>query len=123
MKNKKHQATPWFLVALMAFAVGPLACGDDDSGGNNNAAIDATVDDGGVDGTVDGSTSNAPYPGAPPNMPHDPYSCSMNCLTCHQSGVGGAPVPPHAERLMCTQCHLPQNDVPDWVGNTFNAFP
>lgn len=124
MTNRKHATTPWYLVALLAFALaGPLGCGDDDSGGNNNNVADDAGVDAAIDGTVDATTSNAPYPGAPPNMPHAPSSCSMNCLTCHSAGVAGAPITPHPERLMCLQCHLPQNDVPNFVGSTFNAFP
>jgi len=48
--------------------------------------------------------------GAPPLMPHSMPRLDKNgqltCLSCHEEGKNGAPLTPHAERKMCTQCHV-----------------
>jgi nitrate reductase cytochrome c-type subunit len=120
MNRQNKNTTLWLLVALLALALAaPVGCGDDDSGSNNSNVNDNSN----TNDTDAGVQSNVPYPGAPPNMPHEPYSCEMNCLMCHETGSGGAPTTPHPERAMCTQCHLPQNDVADYVTNTFTAYP
>jgi nitrate reductase cytochrome c-type subunit len=62
---------------------------------------------------------NVAFPGAPPTILHQSYGCSVNCLNCHETGADGAPVTPHPERQLCNQCHLPQQDVPLFVENTF----
>ncbi|MFH2005505.1 MAG: hypothetical protein ABI333_02850 [bacterium] len=124
MNRQSTKTTLGILVALLALALaGPVGCGDDDSGTNNSNVNDNSNSNYNNNDSDAGVTSNAPYPGAPPNMPHEPYSCQINCLGCHESGAAGAPITPHPERELCTQCHLPQKDVPDFVGNSFTAFP
>lgn len=43
----------------------------------------------------------------PPMVPHHfkDTSDGKYCLDCHGSGVKGAPMTPHPERLSCTGCH------------------
>ena len=69
----------------------------------------------------DNLPSNVAYLGAPPTILHQSYGCTVNCLSCHETGVNDAPVTPHPERQLCNQCHLLQEDVPLFVENTF--FP
>ena len=82
------------------------------------------------------------YPEQPPVIPHDieGYQVNLNsnkCLSCHarsRTGESGAPmvsithfmdrdaqfraaVTPR--RYFCTQCHVPQYDVPPPIENTF----
>ncbi len=85
------------------------------------------------------------YPGAPPQVPHSleglvPITRDSNaCLACHQQPeqvgkkkVKGEPTPLptshytdvrhntlYMGRYNCTQCHTPQAEVKDLVGNTF----
>lgn len=86
------------------------------------------------------------YVGAPPQVPHGldglvPITRDSNtCLSCHQlpdqvgkKKVAGEPTPLpathytnvkknalHMGRYNCVQCHTPQADVSNLVGNTFN---
>lgn len=49
------------------------------------------------------------YPGAPPLIPHDAEARKGLCLTCHETGVAGAPIVPHPTRdPVCLQCHVGQ---------------
>ena len=49
------------------------------------------------------------YPGAPPLIPHDVEARKGMCLTCHETGVAGAPIVPHPTRdPVCLQCHVGQ---------------
>lgn len=43
----------------------------------------------------------------PPMIPHKFTDTAGGgyCLDCHGSGVKGAPMTPHPERLSCTGCH------------------
>jgi nitrate reductase cytochrome c-type subunit len=53
--------------------------------------------------------------GTPPTIPHGIKETTNGeyCLTCHRTGVNGAPMTPHPERLTCTGCHVPANpDAP-----------
>ncbi len=52
-----------------------------------------------------------PYPGFPPLIPHDVQALKGGqCLTCHGSGMGGAPIAPHPGRThFCVQCHVGQD--------------
>ena len=45
----------------------------------------------------------------PPRIPHSIKDTSDGayCLTCHRTGLNGAPETPHPERLTCTGCHVP----------------
>jgi len=44
--------------------------------------------------------------GTPPMVPHRiDDKTSEACLTCHRTGVNGAPISPHPIRLDCTECH------------------
>jgi nitrate reductase (cytochrome), electron transfer subunit len=87
------------------------------------------------------------YAGAPPQIPHSidefvPIKADKNsCLSCHDkpalmgkniSGLATAMPESHYthvdhkwqrnnNRYVCTLCHVPQADVKDLVGNTFNA--
>ena len=44
----------------------------------------------------------------PPRIPHTIKDTSDGeyCLTCHRTGLKGAPETPHPERLTCTGCHV-----------------
>ena len=50
------------------------------------------------------------YPGYPPLIPHDVAGMTGGqCLACHGSGLGGAPIAPHPSRDgICLQCHVGQ---------------
>lgn len=87
------------------------------------------------------------YVGAPPQVPHSldgllPITRDSNaCVSCHQQPaqvgkkkVKGQPTPLpkshytdvrnnalHMGRYNCTQCHTPQADVKNLVGNTFKG--
>jgi nitrate reductase cytochrome c-type subunit len=51
-----------------------------------------------------------PYEGAPPLIPHDAEARKGVCLSCHETGVGGAPIVPHPTRNhFCLQCHVGQD--------------
>jgi nitrate reductase cytochrome c-type subunit len=53
--------------------------------------------------------------GMPPTIPHriEDTANGESCLACHRTGLNGAPVSPHEERLTCTECHVPANpDAP-----------
>ena len=44
--------------------------------------------------------------GTPPMVPHRIDDMTGEaCLACHRTGLNGAPVTPHPNRLDCTQCH------------------
>jgi cytochrome c-type protein NapB len=58
---------------------------------------------------------------APPTVPHDLFP--MACLDCHGSNDLGAPMMPHREITNCSQCHVPQNDVPPFRNSTFRGVP
>ena len=49
--------------------------------------------------------------GMPPLIPHPLPKPGKGgqpaCLNCHAKGKNGAPPTPHAERRMCSQCHVP----------------
>jgi nitrate reductase cytochrome c-type subunit len=50
------------------------------------------------------------YPGAPPFIPHDVEARKGLCLTCHETGVAGAPIVPHPTRdPVCLECHVGQD--------------
>ena len=50
------------------------------------------------------------YPGAPPLIPHDVEPRKGLCLTCHETGIAGAPIVPHPTRdPLCLQCHVGQD--------------
>lgn len=50
------------------------------------------------------------YPGAPPLIPHEVEPRKGLCLTCHETGVAGAPIVPHPTRdPVCVQCHVGQD--------------
>lgn len=50
------------------------------------------------------------YPGAPPQIPHEVEPRKGLCLTCHETGVAGAPIVPHPTRdPVCVQCHVGQD--------------
>jgi cytochrome c-type protein NapB len=87
------------------------------------------------------------YDGAPPQIPHSieafvPITADDNtCLSCHDKpalmgkkikGIATAMPESHYtnidgkwqrnnNRYVCTQCHVPQADVKDLVGNTFRS--
>lgn len=44
----------------------------------------------------------------PPRIPHaiKDTSDGQYCLSCHRTGLKGAPETPHPERLSCTGCHV-----------------
>jgi nitrate reductase cytochrome c-type subunit len=57
----------------------------------------------------DGKVPRA-YPGAPPLIPHEVEPRKGLCLTCHETGVAGAPIVPHPTRdPVCVQCHVGQD--------------
>ena len=45
--------------------------------------------------------------GNPPMIPHHVKDTADGeyCLSCHGTGVNGAPLSPHPVRLICTGCH------------------
>lgn len=45
--------------------------------------------------------------GTPPMIPHriKDTSDGKYCLGCHETGITGAPITPHPDRLSCTGCH------------------
>ena len=45
--------------------------------------------------------------GAPPMIPHRIKDTADGeyCLSCHKTGINGAPPCPHPVRLSCTGCH------------------
>ena len=49
--------------------------------------------------------------GYPPLIPHDVRRMTGGqCLACHGTGTGGAPIAPHPSRAhLCLQCHIPQD--------------
>jgi nitrate reductase cytochrome c-type subunit len=51
------------------------------------------------------------YAGYPPLIPHDVQAMTGGqCLACHGTGMGGAPIAPHPARThFCLQCHVPQD--------------
>jgi len=52
------------------------------------------------------------YPGAPPVVPHDTEVRKGLCLTCHETGLAGAPIVPHPTRNhFCLQCHVGQDQT------------
>ena len=52
------------------------------------------------------------YPGAPPLIPHDAEVRKGLCLTCHETGLAGAPIVPHPTRNhFCLQCHVGQDQT------------
>ena len=52
------------------------------------------------------------YPGAPPLIPHDSEVRKGLCLTCHETGLAGAPIVPHPTRNhFCLQCHVGQDQT------------
>ena len=52
------------------------------------------------------------YPGAPPLIPHDAEARKGLCLTCHETGLAGAPIVPHPTRNhFCLQCHVGQDQT------------
>ncbi|MBI4403592.1 MAG: hypothetical protein HY537_05495 [Deltaproteobacteria bacterium] len=57
--------------------------------------------------------SRRAFLGAPPVIAHeidpDMQSDLGDCLVCHESGEGDAPVTPHPQFLSCRQCHVPMN--------------
>jgi len=138
---------PLTLALALALSATPLACGGD-SGGTSDGAVDSalpdgsapdgsvpdgSLPDGGVDAALD-APADAPldalpdstvppgraFRGAAPNIPHDLFGCGITCLTCHETGVGGAPMTTHPERQMCTQCHMAADTtIAPFVGNTF----
>lgn len=65
------------------------------------------------------------YDGAPPVVPHAVASLQrQDCLSCHRDGMdlgdaGLAPTAPHAERVLCLQCHVEQVTAAAWVTNGF----
>ena len=71
-------------------------------------------------GTASAQQSAAPqstrlrraYPGAPPLVPHDTEVREGLCLTCHETGLAGAPIVPHPTRdHFCLQCHVSQDQT------------
>ena len=60
------------------------------------------------------------YAGAPPTVPH-PLAGRNNCLGCHGDGGGSPITTPHADRVNCSQCHVPQAVSAEWRGNTFEG--
>lgn len=46
--------------------------------------------------------------GDPPTVPHKiaDDATSESCNNCHRTGLKGAPVTSHPERMGCTQCHV-----------------
>lgn len=46
--------------------------------------------------------------GDPPTVPHliADDATGASCNACHQTGLKGAPMTSHPERLGCTQCHV-----------------
>ena len=53
------------------------------------------------------------YDGYPPLVPHDVQAMTGGqCLACHGTGMGGAPLAPHPSRThFCLQCHVPQDQT------------
>ena len=51
------------------------------------------------------------YAGYPPLIPHDVQAMTGGqCLACHGTGLGGAPIAPHPSRThFCLQCHVGQD--------------
>lgn len=74
--------------------------GTSDAGPEDDAG---PVDAGPYDSGVPAGRS---FRGAPPVVPHDAFGCGINCLDCHATGAGAAPMTSHPERRMCTMCHL-----------------
>ncbi len=58
--------------------------------------------------------------GAPPMIPHQPYT-KEKCTDCHGPSTHapelGVPTTGHPERSMCRQCHVPMRDTKLFVGN------
>jgi cytochrome c-type protein NapB len=46
--------------------------------------------------------------GEPPTVPHRiaDDATGESCNNCHRTGLNGAPVTSHPERMGCTQCHV-----------------
>lgn len=82
--------------------------------GASPAAGATTAPTGGATPAASG-TPAAPPAGGPPFIPH-PLEGRDQCLTCHQTGVGGAPKVPadHAGRTndTCRNCHQPKPVAP-----------
>ena len=53
------------------------------------------------------------YDGYPPLVPHDVQAMTGGqCLACHGTGMGGAPIAPHPARThFCLQCHVGQDQT------------
>jgi cytochrome c-type protein NapB len=65
-------------------------------------AIPVLADEKGDDYAKDALTAE----GTPPMVPHRIDDMTGEaCLACHRTGMNGAPVTPHPNRLDCTECH------------------
>lgn len=61
----------------------------------------------GADGPENYAKDASQAESTPPMIPHQFMDTAGGgyCLGCHGSGVKGAPMTPHPERLSCTGCH------------------
>jgi len=66
----------------------------------------AAADDEAVPSEKDVMQSEGVPPLMPHSMPKPDKNGQLSCLSCHEEGKNGAPPTPHAERKMCTQCHV-----------------
>ena len=136
MKKISNTKTSWLLTTLLvAVLVGITGCADGEvfgpedgmtpDGGGPTPDGDVVTPDGDMvpDGDIidvdSGLPANVAFFGAPPAMPHKAYSCNVDCLNCHKTGGGTIPVTTHPERMICVQCHIPQQDVANFVDTNF----
>ncbi len=101
----------------------PEDTGTPDAGLDDAGAGDAGPSDAGDAGPLDAGPPVPPgraFRGAPPTVPHDAFGCGIGCLSCHETGSGGAPMTSHPERTICTMCHLfADRTLAPFVANSF----
>jgi cytochrome c-type protein NapB len=141
MRNVGLAARAAVLVAPILFATGSLQAQEVQSL-RGATAIDEADPAPEIHGVIEGRDFGRAYRQQPPLIPHriDKYEVDLKvnqCLSCHawpytqDSGApklsethftdrDGQPTDEVAKRRwFCTQCHVPQADAPELVGNTF----
>lgn len=72
------------------------------------------------------------YPGSPPRIPHEADLTvgpdRTDCLSCHARGGYSpefgkfAPVTPHPEQALCSQCHVPMSKEKPFVASNWQSI-